>query len=253
MKEKIMRWNYKKAFVTVVILAVVPALVSAIAVSLSLSQQIRDAHAWEQTAKAERLQSGEAKSEHDGDREHGDWGKNITPLGTLRSVRWPHRFVAGARRGVLAAGDGVAVQKRGLRGHEQIHLANPWPVLQSFRRVCVPDRPRPTEPHEAGGCKRTMRSEDHLALGLHLLSRENSPQLRRHCIAFLIGCIEPDYNQFSYLRGIVHHRKFRGHNAEDSFTFLTRCRKHFALHEASSAWDFFKLGTMLHYAADAFT
>ena len=74
-KEKIMRWNYKKAFVTVVILAVVLALVSAIAVPLSLSQQIRDAHAWEQTAKAERLQSGEAKSEHDGDREHGDWGK----------------------------------------------------------------------------------------------------------------------------------------------------------------------------------
>ena len=55
-----------------------------------------------------------------------------------------------------------------------------------------------------------MRSEDHLALGLYLLSRENSPQLRRHCIAFLFGCIEPDYNQFSYLRGIVHHRKFRG-------------------------------------------
>lgn len=92
-----------------------------------------------------------------------------------------------------------------------------------------------------------MRSEDHLALGLYLLSRENSPQLRRHCIAFLFGCIEPDYNQFSYLRGIVHHRKFRGHNAEDLFAFLTRCRKHFALHEASSAWDFFKLGTMLHF------
>ena len=83
-----------------------------------------------------------------------------------------------------------------------------------------------------------MRSEDHLALGLYLLSRENSPQLRRHCIAFLIGCIEPDYNQFSYLRGIVHHRKFRGHNAENSFAFLTRCRKYFALHELSSAWDF---------------
>ena len=80
MKEKIMRWNYKKAFVTVVILAVVLALVSAIAVPLSLSQQIRDAHAWEQTAKTERLQSGEAKSEHDGEGEHSDWEKNITPL-----------------------------------------------------------------------------------------------------------------------------------------------------------------------------
>ena len=44
----------------------------------------------------------------------------------------------------------------------------------------------------------------------------NSPQLRRRCIAFLIGCTEPDCNQFSYLRGIVHHRKFRGHNAEHS-------------------------------------
>ena len=73
-----------------------------------------------------------------------------------------------------------------------------------------------------------MRSEDHLALGLYLLSRENSPQFRRHCIAFLIGCIEPDYNQFSYMRGIVHHRKFRGHNAENSFAFLMRCRKHFS-------------------------
>ena len=78
MKEKIMRWNYKKAFVTIVILAVVLALVSAIAVPLSLSQQIRDARAWEQTSKAERLQSGEGKSEHDG--EHDDWENHITPL-----------------------------------------------------------------------------------------------------------------------------------------------------------------------------
>lgn len=98
-----------------------------------------------------------------------------------------------------------------------------------------------------------MRTEDHLALGCYLLSQENVPQLRQHCIAFLIGCIEPDYNLLSYLRGILHHRKFRGHNAENSFAFLTRCRSYFELHKASSAWDFFRLGAMLHYAADAFT
>lgn len=80
MKEKIMRRNYKKAFITIVALAVVLALVSAISVPLSLSQQIRNAHAWEQTVKAERLQSGENQTEHDGEREHGDWAKNITPL-----------------------------------------------------------------------------------------------------------------------------------------------------------------------------
>lgn len=98
-----------------------------------------------------------------------------------------------------------------------------------------------------------MRTEDHLALGCYLLSQENVPQLRQHCIAFLIGCIEPDYNLLSYLRGILHHRKFRGHNAENSFAFLTRCRSYFEQHKASSAWDFFRLGAMLHYAADAFT
>ena len=52
MKEKIMRWNYKKAFITIVVLAVVLALVSVIAVPLSLSQQIRDAHAWEQISRS---------------------------------------------------------------------------------------------------------------------------------------------------------------------------------------------------------
>ena len=78
MKEKIMQWNYKKAFVTIILLAVVLALVSAIAVPLSLSQQIRDAHAWEQTVKAERLQSGEAGSEREGERDGRE--ANITPL-----------------------------------------------------------------------------------------------------------------------------------------------------------------------------
>lgn len=28
-----------------------------------------------------------------------------------------------------------------------------------------------------------MRTEDHLALGCYLLSQENVPQLRQHCIA----------------------------------------------------------------------
>ena len=82
MKEKIMHWNYKKAFVTIVILAVVLALVSAIAVPLSLSQQIRDAHAWEQNAKAERPQAGEGGSEreYEGERERDGREAAITPL-----------------------------------------------------------------------------------------------------------------------------------------------------------------------------
>ena len=86
MKEKIMRWNYKKAFITVVILAVVLSIVSAVAIPLSLSQQIREAHALEQTAKAERLTEAETRAEHDGEHERENWKKDITPLSVWHFV-----------------------------------------------------------------------------------------------------------------------------------------------------------------------
>lgn len=82
MKEKIMRWNYKKAFVTVVVLAVVLALVSAVSVPLSLSQQIRDAHAWEQTAEVKQAQEQEDLARHSDVQAHDDWETHITPLTT---------------------------------------------------------------------------------------------------------------------------------------------------------------------------
>lgn len=98
-----------------------------------------------------------------------------------------------------------------------------------------------------------MRTIDHLLLGRYLLARSASPALHRHCHAFLLGCVEPDYNVLSYLRGIRHGEKLRGHNAENSSAFLARCMADFEENGLSSAWDYFRLGTMLHYAADAFT
>ena len=82
MKDKIMRWNYKKMFITIIIFAIVLALVSAVAVPLSLSQQLRDAHAWAQSAKAERMQEAGSQTAHDGARERDDWEQYITPLHT---------------------------------------------------------------------------------------------------------------------------------------------------------------------------
>ena len=98
-----------------------------------------------------------------------------------------------------------------------------------------------------------MRTIDHLLLGQYLLERYGAPQLRRHRRAFLLGCVEPDYNVFSYLRGMRYYGKFRGHNAENSSAFLSRCFEDFGGKALRSAWDYFRLGAMLHYAADAFT
>ena len=65
--------------------------------------------------------------------------------------------------------------------------------------------------------------------------------------------MEPDGNVFSYLRGMRHGEKLRGHNAENASAFLARCMAEFEESGISSAWDCFRFGTLLHYAADAFT
>ncbi len=82
MNRKIMHWNYKKAFIAVVVMAVVLALVSAVAVPLSLSRQISDIRALEQSEASEQAQTQQSGSDREREhgREHGDWEKNITPL-----------------------------------------------------------------------------------------------------------------------------------------------------------------------------
>ena len=78
MREAIMKKNYAKAFKSVILLAVLLAVISAIAVPLSLSRQIRDITALEQRGEEQAVQP---------DSEHGErrsreeaWKSQITPL-----------------------------------------------------------------------------------------------------------------------------------------------------------------------------
>ena len=75
MHEKVMRENYAKAYKLVIILALVLAVVSAVAIPLSLSQQIKDAAALEQTYGEEHYDG-----EHDGHDSEDTWKSQITPL-----------------------------------------------------------------------------------------------------------------------------------------------------------------------------
>ena len=75
MHEKVMREDYVKAYKLVIVLAVVLAVLSAIVIPLSLSQQIKDAAALEQTY---------GEDHHDGEYGGHDsedaWKSQITPL-----------------------------------------------------------------------------------------------------------------------------------------------------------------------------
>ena len=75
MHEKVMQLNYKKAYKWVVLLALVLAVVSAVVIPLSLSQQIRDVAALEQAYHENH--SAAQQDSHDGEEA---WKNQITPL-----------------------------------------------------------------------------------------------------------------------------------------------------------------------------
>lgn len=98
-----------------------------------------------------------------------------------------------------------------------------------------------------------MLTKDHLALGRFLLANAGHPALLAHAQAFLAGCVEPDYNYLSYLRGFARYKKLHGHNAENAAAYIKKHITRFQQKGIHSGWDYFVLGTVLHYIADGFT
>ena len=79
MHEMVMQKNYAKAYKLVILLAVVLAVLSAVAVPLSLSQQIREAAAVEQSYGEDR-HDGEHDGQQGGHDSEDAWKSQITPL-----------------------------------------------------------------------------------------------------------------------------------------------------------------------------
>lgn len=98
-----------------------------------------------------------------------------------------------------------------------------------------------------------MQGNDHLALAMDLLRSSRAEASWYAQMAFLIGCLEPDINFVTYLRSPLSHRAFRGHNAENSRAHVLSCLNRLGKRELRTARDYFALGTVIHYLADAFT
>lgn len=98
-----------------------------------------------------------------------------------------------------------------------------------------------------------MQTKDHLALGHFLVTNTGHPGLTKHQRAFLLGCVEPDCNKITYMRGISRFKNLRGHNAQNSCMYIMKCFRQIQMNGICGASDYFVLGTVLHYVADAFT
>ena len=87
MREKMMNKDYAKAFKTIVIMAVLLALLSAVVIPLSLSQQIRDASVLKQQAALASPDPTNNTDGHHHDEHHDEaWKSQITPLTAMNYV-----------------------------------------------------------------------------------------------------------------------------------------------------------------------
>ena len=98
-----------------------------------------------------------------------------------------------------------------------------------------------------------MRGKSHIALGQYLI-RHYMPDIPSRCRnAFLLGCIEPDRNPVTYLKGSVRCQWLRGHNYLNARRFMRRISARLERKSTLTLFDYYTLGKLIHYTADAFT
>lgn len=98
-----------------------------------------------------------------------------------------------------------------------------------------------------------MTSKCHYYFGLYLLSSELNSAGITEQTAFLYGCMEPDFNPGTYLKGSLHGQKLRGHNFQNMLPCIHKLFEKIQCAEPSGILYFYRLGKLTHYLTDAFT
>ena len=98
-----------------------------------------------------------------------------------------------------------------------------------------------------------MRGKSHLRIAQYLVEHY-MPDVPKHCkTAFRIGCIEPDRNPATYLKGSIRCQWLRGHNYQNARRFMRAIAARLERKEKLNLFDYYTLGKLIHYTTDAFT
>lgn len=98
-----------------------------------------------------------------------------------------------------------------------------------------------------------MELKCHFYLGCCLLRRRTDRLAAVDHGAFLIGCVEPDLNVTTYLKGSLHGQRLRGHNYPNLLPRIQQLIEQLESSEMNRLLYFYRLGKLTHYLADAFT
>lgn len=99
----------------------------------------------------------------------------------------------------------------------------------------------------------SVKKSSHKLLASALLEQEHGFSARRYELAFLFGSFQPDCNPLTYLKGSLRSNKFCGHNFSNSQQFVNDHIAKLRQQRHWNVWQYYTLGKLTHYLADAFT
>ena len=98
-----------------------------------------------------------------------------------------------------------------------------------------------------------MCGKSHQHLGKHLARQYMQGIPKRYIYAFLIGCIQPDRNPATYLKGSIREKWLRGHDWKNAQRFMQKIALRLEQRECLKLLDYYTIGKLIHYTMDAFT
>lgn len=98
-----------------------------------------------------------------------------------------------------------------------------------------------------------MQKRSHKLLASALLRSHQGFCSRRYEWAFLFGSFQPDCNPFTYLKGSRRAKRLGGHNFSNSQPYIYERIRRLSQRSRWSMWQYYTLGKLTHYLADAFT
>lgn len=98
-----------------------------------------------------------------------------------------------------------------------------------------------------------MKSSSHKRIGLYLAKKHFHDHAPIYIRAFMLGCVQPDKNPTTYLKGSIRCQWLRGHNYENSYKYMSRLCRRIEKKKTLKLSDYYQLGKLMHYIADSFT
>ena len=98
-----------------------------------------------------------------------------------------------------------------------------------------------------------MRGKSHLRIAQYLLDHYMPDIPKRYQRAFRIGCIEPDRNPATYIKGSIRCQWLRGHNYKNARQFMHTISVRLEQKQKFHLLDYYTLGKLIRYTTDAFT